>query len=113
MLKKKERCFLVGKTHTTEYKNCLRIFCIAAIIAALLFLPFIIYDNGMFLFYGDYNAQQIPFYQVAHDAIRNGNFGWNWNTDLGSNLIAHWSGGIGGEPAERVVCAFCCCKFDY
>lgn len=98
MLKKKERCFLVGKTHTTEYKNCLRIFCIAAIIAALLFLPFVIYDNGMFLFYGDYNAQQIPFYQVAHDAIRNGNFGWNWNTDLGSNLIASYSFYLLGSP---------------
>lgn len=98
MLKEKRRYSLRVDLAVPEWKQCLRIFCIAAIIATLLFLPFVIYDGGMFLFYGDYNAQQIPFYQLAHDAIRNGNFGWNWNTDLGSSFIPSYSFYLLGSP---------------
>ncbi len=57
----------------------------------LMFIPFIIYDKGYFLYYGDFNVQQIPFYQMVHDSIRNGEFFWNWNTDLGVNLIGSYS----------------------
>ena len=38
--------------------------------AILLFLPFVIYNRGYVIYYGDFNAQQIPFYQLAHQAIR-------------------------------------------
>ena len=44
-----------------------------------------IVDGGRFLFYGDFNVQQVPFYRIAHDAIRSGNIGWNHLTDLGVN----------------------------
>ncbi|MFR1214578.1 MAG: hypothetical protein ACLSCV_07575 [Acutalibacteraceae bacterium] len=42
-------------------------------ISFLFFIPFIIYDKGYF-FYGDFNVQQVPFYQMAHDAVRSGSF---------------------------------------
>ena len=42
-------------------------------ISFLFFIPFIIFDNGYFLFYGDFNVQQVPFYQMCHDAVRSGN----------------------------------------
>ena len=38
----------------------------------------------IFSFYGDFNVQQVPFYQMAHDAVRSGSFGWSWTTDLGA-----------------------------
>ena len=60
-------------------------------ISFLFFIPFIIYDKGYFLFYGDFNVQQVPFYQMAHDAVRSGSFGWSWTTDLGANFIASYS----------------------
>ena len=66
-------------------------FLISLGIAFAFFLPFIIYDNGYFLYYGDFNVQQIPFNQMTHDAIRAGNIGWNWYTDLGVNLIGSYS----------------------
>lgn len=69
----------------------LRAFCLAFITAGAIFIPFMIFDRGYFLFYGDFNVQQVPFYQVVHDAIRSGNFGWNWNTDLGVNLIGSYT----------------------
>lgn len=43
----------------------------------LLFLPFIIFDRGYFTYYGDFNVQQIAFYRLAHDCVREGNVFWN------------------------------------
>ncbi len=59
------------------------------IIAAM--LPIMVCENGYFIYYGDYNAQQIPFYNLANNAIRDGQFGWNWFTDLGSDLTTSYS----------------------
>lgn len=67
-------------------------------ISFLVFIPFILFDDGYFLFYGDYNVQQVPFYQMCHDAIRSGNFGWNWTTDLGANFIGSYSFYLLGSP---------------
>jgi uncharacterized membrane protein YfhO len=67
-------------------------------VALLFFLPFIIFDKGYFLFYGDYNVQQVPFYQMCHDAVRSGNWGWNWTTDLGVNFVGSYSFYLLGSP---------------
>ena len=63
-----------------------------------MFLPFIVVDGGRFLFYGDFNVQQVPFYRLAHDAVRSGNFGWNYQTDLGVNFIGSYSFYLLGSP---------------
>ena len=73
-------------------------FFIAMAVATAFFIPFIIFGDGYFIFYGDFNVQQIPFYQLCHDAIRSGEFGWNWYTDLGSNFIASYSFYTLGSP---------------
>ena len=67
-------------------------------VALIFFLPFIIFDNGYFLFYGDFNVQQVPFYQMCHDAIRNGSWGWSWTTDLGANFIGSYTFYLLGSP---------------
>lgn len=67
-------------------------------ISFLFFIPFIVFDNGYFLFYGDFNVQQVPFYQMCHDAVRNGSFGWSWTTDLGANFIGSYSFYLLGSP---------------
>lgn len=64
----------------------------------LVFLPFLVIDGGRFLFYGDFNVQQVPFYRIAHDAVREGNFGWNHLTDLGANFIGSYSFYLLGSP---------------
>ncbi|HCC02585.1 MAG TPA: hypothetical protein DEP60_07765, partial [Ruminococcaceae bacterium] len=66
--------------------------------AAVIFIPFIIYDKGYFLFYGDFNVQQVPFYQMCHDAIRSGNWRWSWTTDLGANFVGSYSFYLLGSP---------------
>lgn len=36
----------------------------------LVILPIIIYNGGYYIYYGDYNSQQIPFYNHAHEFIK-------------------------------------------
>ena len=69
----------------------LQAFLLGVFVAFAAFLPYIIYDKGLFLYYGDFNVQQIPFYQLANEAVRTGNIWWNWNTDLGANFIGSYS----------------------
>ena len=61
-------------------------------------IPVMIMDGGYFIYYGDFNAQQIPFYNLANDAVRNGQFGWNWYTDLGSDFMTSYSFYLIGSP---------------
>lgn len=76
----------------------LKAFLIGLGLSFLVFIPFIIKDDGYFLFYGDFNVQQVPFYQIAHDAVRSGNLGWNHLTDLGANFIGSYSFYLLGSP---------------
>ncbi len=81
-----------------QKERWLSTFFIALACAAVIFAPFIIQDRGYFTFYGDFNVQQIPFYKMCHDAVRAGNFGWNWLTDLGSDFICSYSFYLVGSP---------------
>lgn len=61
-------------------------------------LPVMIAEKGYFIYTGDYNSQQIPFYNLANDAVRSGQFGWNWYTDLGTDFITSYSFYLFGSP---------------
>lgn len=76
----------------------LRAFLLGLMVASFIYIPFIIYDNGMFLYYGDFNVQQIPFYQLMHDTIKSGNIGWSHHTDLGANIIGSYAFYLIGSP---------------
>ena len=73
-------------------------FVLAFLAACALFVPYIIQDQGYFLFYGDFNVQQVPFYKLAHRAVREGNLFWNFKTDLGANFIGSYSFYLLGSP---------------
>lgn len=75
-----------------------RAFLYAFIMACILFLPFVAIDQGYFIFYGDYNAQQIPFYKTCIEAVQSGDLGWNWQTDLGVNFVGSYSFYTLGSP---------------
>lgn len=66
-------------------------FVFACIIALSFLLPYIILDKGLFLFYGDYVVQQVPFAVMMHDSVRSGNIFWSWLTDLGSSFLGTYS----------------------
>lgn len=79
---------------------------IPMIMAVVMFLPFLIYDGGLFLYYGDFNVQQIPFYQMIHDTILSGNIGWSHTTDLGANIIGSYSFYNIGSPFFWITLLF-------
>lgn len=61
-------------------------------------LPSLIINKGIFLYYGDFNSQQEMFYYHSNEMIQNGNFGWDWGTDLGSSFIGSYSFYLLGSP---------------
>lgn len=73
------------------------VFLLALGVATAFFLPYLIADKGYFLFYGDFNVQQVPFYQRAHDLVRQGAL-WDYGTDLGVNFIGSYSFYLLGSP---------------
>lgn len=75
-----------------------RVFFISLLTAAVVVVPFMIIDKGYFFLYGDFNVQEIPFYQLAHESIRNGEILWNHNTDLGVNFIGSYTFYLLGSP---------------
>lgn len=81
-----------------QKEKYLSTFVIALITAAALFVPYMIMGEGYFTFYGDFNVQQIPFYQQCHKAVREGNIFWSWTTDLGANFIGSYSFYLLGSP---------------
>ncbi len=76
----------------------LKTFLLALATATAFFLPYILVGKGYFIFYGDFNVQQIPFYQMCHQMVRDGNIFWNWGTDLGVNFIGSYSFYLLGSP---------------
>ncbi|MDL2323918.1 YfhO family protein [Ruminococcaceae bacterium OttesenSCG-928-A16] len=71
-------------------KGPLLSFLLGAAGALAILIPFLIIDKGMFIYIGDYNSQQIPFYTYVQQFIRTGGT-WSWATDLGSSVINSYS----------------------
>lgn len=76
---------------SVQKEKYVQAFFISFIAFALVILPLVIYTKGYFIYYGDYNSQQMPFYYHAHEMVSNGNFFWDWGTDLGSNFMGSYS----------------------
>lgn len=76
----------------------LQVFLLGFLVFFLIALPVMFLTGGYFVYYGDFNSQQIPFYHLVHDAVQNGELGWNWYTDLGANLIGSYSFYLMGSP---------------
>lgn len=73
-------------------------FLLGALTLLLALLPVMLCERGYFIYYGDFNAQQIPFYSLSNDAVRAGQLGWNWFTDLGSDWLTSYSFYLAASP---------------
>jgi len=72
-------------------RYALKSFLWGMLISAIFIVPCMIIDKGMYLYYGDYNMQVIPFYQLMSDAVKSGDVNWSWYTDLGSSFVGSYS----------------------
>ncbi len=94
---------ILKKTH---YNYALISFLAGIFLACLFLLPNIIFNGGYFIYYGDFNAQQIPFYQMVHDSILSGDTMWSNTTDLGANLVGSYSFYLMGSPFFWITILF-------
>jgi uncharacterized membrane protein YfhO len=69
-------------------------------------IPAIIGNGGYLTYYGDYNLQQITFLKHIHEMVRSGSFGWDWGTDLGTDLIGSYSFYIFTSPFFWITIPF-------
>ena len=81
------------------------------IVSVCITVPFVIVEwvktgSPVFLYYGDYNAQQICFYENCVRMVQEGSFGWDWVTDMGSNFIGSYSYYMLGSPFFWIMCLF-------
>ena len=76
----------------------LKLFLVAFAAMMLSFIPSMIMNKGIFLYYGDFNSQQMMFYHHANEVVRDAGVGWDWGTDLGSNFIGSYSFYLLGSP---------------
>lgn len=96
-------------------------FCLAG--AAAIFIPFMVVDKGLFIYAGDFNSQQISFWQYANDFIKEGGGQFSWATDLGSSFVNSYSFYMLGSPffwfsllfpsawLPYLMCPLLCLKF--
>ncbi|MBE6873702.1 MAG: hypothetical protein E7493_07330 [Ruminococcus albus] len=76
----------------------LLLFIVAFVGMMIAFLPNMINNKGIFMYYGDFNSQQLMFYKHAQQMVKEGNFGWDWGTDLGSGFVGTYSFYLLGSP---------------
>lgn len=74
-----------------KFDNYIRIFFTVFLSTLLILLPDMLKHDGYFIFYGDYALQQIPFNYHVSQLIRDGQTGWDWMTDLGTDLTGSYS----------------------
>ncbi len=105
MFKENKLSLNEGDGYSKYYYYKLVIF-ISAVLAVLMFLPFVIRDQGYFIYYGDFNAQQIPFHKHAVSMVHDGSISWDWYTDLGSNFYGDYSFYLTTSPFFWFMCLF-------
>lgn len=81
------------------------VFGLAYLSMIVVLIPLLFMDRGYFLYYGDFNSQQLPFYYHANDVVHSGGLlGWDWQTDLGSSFIGSYAFYLAGSPFFWLSC---------
>ena len=83
---------------TIVNNNYMRAFLAGLVLSCIMIMPFIVKGHGIFTMVDDFNYQQIPFNMLSNSAIKSGDTGWSWYTDLGSNFIGSYSFYTLGSP---------------
>ncbi len=82
----------------------LKAFILGFLTAFCLFIPYIVVDKGFFLYAGDFNSQQIPFYMYMNQMVKSGSLNWGWAIDLGSSVVNSYSFYLLGSPFFWLSC---------
>ena len=94
------------KLGINEKKQYPLVFFFGLILYLIAVLPSVIYRNGFFYYYGDYNFQTIEFYTSAVEAVKNGYLFWNPNIELGSSMAGAYAFYLWGSPFFWITVPF-------
>lgn len=94
---KASETFLKKAQQTSLTSYYWRAFAACGLAAVFILLPFQIVDGGFFHYAGDFNSQQITFYQYANQLVKQG-ASYAWSADLGSGAINAYSFYLYGSP---------------
>lgn len=86
--------------------NYIQVFLSAFLIFGLATIPSLLTSKGIWIYYGDFNVQQIPFYMHVQNAVKTGNFLYDWSTDLGGSFLGCYSFYLTGSPFFWLTCLF-------
>ena len=87
-----------GKYVAKRKEKYLFLFAVAFFGMLISFIPSMIANKGIFLYYGDFNSQQVMFWKHAQEMVKDGNLGWDWGTDLGTGFVTSYSFYLLGSP---------------
>lgn len=73
-------------------------FGIAFISALLMFLPFLIIQGGLFTYFGDFTYQTLTFNTLCNRLFKEGQIGWCWWNNAGSDFVETFSYYTLGSP---------------
>ncbi len=96
----------MNKPRKNKYDQHIKAFAFSAFAALVIFLPFVIVDGGIFIYCGDYNSQQLPFYAYANEFVKTSVGQWSWETDLGTSFINAYSYYLVGSPFFWITTLF-------
>ena len=73
-------------------------FALNFILALVVFGYYMLKEKGLFSLSYDFDSQMIPFTKVTLDTLHGDSGLWNWNIDLGSNIVSSMSYYTLGSP---------------
>lgn len=76
----------INKSNKSSKHPYLKIFVDSTLLYCICIAPFIILSKGVYLTYGDFNAQEIPFWIHICNTVRDGLPAYDWTSDLGLNF---------------------------
>lgn len=82
------------------------VFLVSFLVMMICFLPVMIYCKGYVFYYGDFNSQQLMFYDHVQTAVKNGTLNYDWGTDLGSSYLGSYSFYLLGSPFFWITTLF-------
>lgn len=79
----KENCITASK----RYREYITAFSWNLLLAVFTFGFFMLREGGLFTLSYDFNSQIVPFTKLSLDTLHDGSGFWNWNLDLGADIV--------------------------
>ncbi|MFI3325591.1 MAG: YfhO family protein [Clostridia bacterium] len=91
----------------------IKAFLMGLALSVIMFIPILLEYGSLSIAIGEINSKILPYYQIAHNAVKSDSFGWNNTTDLGVNFIGSYSQYLLGSPFFWITLPFSASLLEY